>query len=114
MRAARVIPSAPVQGSGGKVSLGVEPPGRFGRLRFRTREFLWGLFLFDTWKELGAQRRRQEDALNLLLFGELVGLPLMNSTMTLRLLPYLVPDFAAWRERQLAELEVLDHPPDVD
>lgn len=93
---------------------GIEPPSRFGRLRFRVRELLWGLFVFDTWKELAGERRRYEDALNVLIFGELLGLPLMNSTLTLRLLPFLMPDLKAWRERQLAEREVLDHPPDLD
>ena len=105
---------APVRQPAGKLTLGVEPPSLFGRLRFRAREFLWGLFLFESWKELGAERRRYEDALNVLIFGELLGLPLMNSTLTLRLLPFVVPDLKAWRERQLAEREVLDHPPDVD
>lgn len=89
------------------------PAGRWARLLYRAREALWGLFLYEFWHELREQRTKYEDALNVLMIGELLGIPLMNSTVTLRLLPYMLPDLEKWKERQLAEFEVLDHPPEI-
>ena len=97
----------------GKITLGPEPSGRWLRLRFRIEEFLWGFFLYEFWHGLRQERAKYEDALNLLIVGEFLGIPLMNSTVTLRLLPYLLPDIAKWKERQLAETEVLEHPPEM-
>lgn len=97
----------------GKVTLGPVPEGRWAGLRFRMREFLWGFFMYEFWHGLQEERARYDDALNVLIIGELLGIPLMNSTVTLRLLPYLLPDIKKWKERQLAEREVLDHPADI-
>ncbi len=96
-----------------KVTLGPEPEGRWARVRHRAREFVWGFFMYEMWHGLRAERTRYADALNLLMMGEFLGIPLMNSTVTLRLLPYLLPDLKKWKERQLAEREVLDHPPEI-
>ncbi len=95
------------------VTLGPAPTGRVARIVHKVREALWGMFFYEFWHELREQRRKYEDALNVLMMGELLGIPLMNSTITLKLLPYLLPDLRQWKERQLAEFEVLDHPPDI-
>lgn len=96
-----------------RISLGPEPTGRWARLRHRFKELLWGFFVYEFWHGLHEERSRYADALNVLMIGELLGIPLMNSTITLRLLPYLLPDLKSWKERQLAEAEVLDRVPEV-
>ncbi|MDR5694880.1 MAG: hypothetical protein QN198_12440 [Armatimonadota bacterium] len=78
-----------------------------------TRDFLWGLFVFDFYKEVQRAKSRYEDTLKLLILGEMLGLPLMNSLVTLRLLPYLLPDLEAWKRRQLREMEVLEEAPEI-
>ncbi len=96
-----------------RVGLGPAPAGRWRRLWHRLNEFAWGFFVYDFYHGLHEERSRYADALNVLMLGELLGIPLMNSTLTLRLLPYMLPDLKAWKERQLAEAEVLDRVPEL-
>lgn len=95
------------------IGLGPRPTGRLAGFIYTIREALWGMFFYEFWHELREQRKKYEDALNVLMIGELLGIPLMNSTITLKLLPYLLPDIKEWKERQLEEFEILDHPPHI-
>lgn len=77
------------------------------------REVLWGLFVYEIHHETLAQRRQLEQMTNLLLLGEFLGLPLMNSTVTLRLLPYLLGDLAALKHWALEEPDLLERAPHI-
>lgn len=88
-------------------------PHRVGQLWRGVRDFLWGLFVFDTYKETLHQRERYEEVMNVILFGEMLGIPLMNSVISLRLLPYVVGDLEEWKRRQAREVEVLEYAPDL-
>lgn len=96
-----------------RLSLGPEPTGRWAQIRHRVNEALWGFFVYEFWHGLHEERSRYADALNVLMLGEFLGVPLMNSTITLRLLPYMLPDLKKWKERQLSEREILDSPPEI-
>ncbi len=96
-----------------RVGLGPTPEGRWRRLWHRINEFMWGFFVYEFWHGLHEERSRYSDALNVLMMGELLGIPLMNSTITLRLLPYMLPDLKSWKDRQLAEPEVLERVPEM-
>ncbi len=93
------------------VALGNEPQGALARLAWRIRALFWGLLFFDLWRQLEAERRRYQDALNVVLMGELLGIPMMTTTLTLRLLPYLLPDLSGWKRRELEEHEILEEAP---
>lgn len=77
----------------------------------KAKQFLWGLFFFEWYHELLHERAKYADVMNLVLFGELIGIPLMNSSIGLRLLPYALPDLPAWKERQLQEFDLVEHAP---
>lgn len=77
------------------------------------RSFCWGLFVFDWYKVLRSNQAKYNDAMNLVIFGEFLGMPLMNSAVSLRLLPYLVPYLKEWKRRQLTEREVLESAPHI-
>ncbi|MFQ6058190.1 MAG: hypothetical protein ACE5MB_04820 [Anaerolineae bacterium] len=77
------------------------------------KDFFWGFFFFDFYKSTMEAGSKYEDALNLLLLGQLLGVPLMNSTLTLKLLPYLFPELAEWRRRQLKEVEIIESAPPI-
>ncbi len=79
----------------------------------KARELLWGLFFFDYWREMVGAQKRYEDATNLFLFGELLGLPFIQSVFTLRLLPYLLSDLGPWKLRSLREFDILQLAPDI-
>lgn len=127
-------PQAPAQGGGGHA----HGPGahghahndallrRYGHPRFhdplrerpttfwgKVRQFLWGLLFFEWYHELQHERAKYNDVMNLILFGELLGIPLMNSSIGLRLLPYVLPDLHAWKHRQLEEHVVEEHAPHI-
>lgn len=96
-----------------KLTLGPEPKGRFARWRHRLNEVMWGFFVYELWHGVHEERSRYADALNVLMIGELLGIPLMNSTITLRLLPYMLPDLKKWKERQLTDAEILERAPEM-
>jgi hypothetical protein len=77
------------------------------------RQFLWGFFYFEMFHELQKEKARYNDAVNLVIVGELLGLPLMNSGITLHLLPYLLPELDGWKHRQLAETDIIEEVPEI-
>lgn len=79
--------------------------------RDKVKQFLWGFFFFEWYHELQHERAKYNDVMNLILFGELIGIPLMNSTIGLRLLPHVMPELQSWKHRQLEEHEVVEHAP---
>jgi hypothetical protein len=84
-----------------------------GGLWTKVKEFLWGVFVFGWYQELQRERAKAMDALHLLVFGETIGIPLMNSPLALRLLPYLYPGIEGWKRRAAADPEVLEEAPHV-
>ena len=77
------------------------------------KEFLWGLAFLEMYRETLKEKRKYEDVMNIVLLGEFLGIPLMNSTITLKLLPYLFPELQHWRRRQLTEQDITDKLPDA-
>ncbi len=77
------------------------------------RQFLWGFFFFEMFHELQKEKARYSDAVNLIIVGELLGLPLMNSVIALRLLPYLLPELDGWKHRQLSEVDIIEEVPEI-
>ncbi len=87
--------------------------GRWRRTLNVIKEALWGLFLFDFYTENVKMRLRYNDAVNLLVFSEQLGIPLMNSYVSMRLLPYFVGDLEGWRRREMRERDYLEDVPDI-
>lgn len=77
------------------------------------RDFLWGLAFLETYKEILKEKRKVESLMNVVLLGEFLGLPLMNSTIALKMLPYLYPHLHGWRKSLLTERDITDDLPDL-
>lgn len=99
-----------------------QPPREAHRVTWRerarqaiqvARQFLWGFFYFEMFHELQKEKARYSDAVNLVIVGELLGLPLMSSVITLRLLPYLLPELDSWKYRQLSEADIIEEAPEI-
>src|SRR2546427_765949 len=58
-------------------------------------------------------RIRSNDAVNLLVFSEQLGIPLMNSYVSMRLLPYFVGELEGWKRREMREREILEEAPEI-
>ncbi len=85
---------------------------RLSRARRVMKEFLWGLFIYDIYTEHRKKSIQYNDAVSLLIFSEQLGIPLMNSYVSMRLLPYFVDQLEGWKRRELREHDFLEEAPD--
>ena len=86
---------------------------RLARARRFLKDFLWGLLFYDLYTEHRKESLRYNDAVNLLIFSEQLGIPLMNSYVSMRLLPYFVGQLENWKRRELRERDFLEEAPDL-
>ena len=76
-------------------------------------EMLWGPSFYDPYTEHMKLRMRYNDAVNVLVFSEQLGIPLMNSYVSMRLLPYFVGELEGWRRREMRERDILEDAPEL-
>jgi hypothetical protein len=72
------------------------------------REIVYGMTVHDWVHELDRARQEEERLFTLVVYGDLLGVPLMPPFYTLRLLPYLVPILDNWRRSMLRERDFTD------
>lgn len=72
------------------------------------REVLYGMTVYDWVLELNKARNEQDRLFTLIVFGDLLGVPLLPPYYTLRLLPYMVPILEGWRRGMLRERDFTD------
>jgi len=77
------------------------------------REVLYGMSLHELDLSLKRDRQEIEHLFMLIIFGDLVGLPLLPPYYSIRLLPYVIPGIESWkrgilRERDLTDLVTID------
>ncbi len=85
----------------------------FKKLAGSIKDFLFGALYMDLYRESARLAREYRDLINLLLLGEFLGVPILSTTVTLKLIPYLYGDIADWKRRQMAERDVTDEVPDI-
>lgn len=82
-----------------------------GRLRnaiCALRDIFYGMTLYEWCRELEKTRGEVERIFILLVFGDLLGVPILPPYYTLRLLPYAVPRLEGWRRSMLRERDLTD------
>ncbi len=72
------------------------------------RDILYGMTLYDWVLEMEKARGEVERVFTLLVFGDLLGIPILTPYYTLRLLPYAVPRIEMWRRSMLRERDLTD------
>ncbi len=77
------------------------------------KDVLWGLFFYDLYSEQMKLRIQYNDAVSVMIFSEQLGIPLMNSYVSMRLLPYFVGELEGWKRRELREKDFLEEAPDL-
>lgn len=70
------------------------------------RDILYGMALYDWVRELQKARGEVEQAFTLIVFGDLLGIPILTPYYTLRLIPYMVPRLESWRRFMLRERDI--------
>jgi hypothetical protein len=72
------------------------------------REILYGMTAHEMDLGLRKERGDLDQLFMLIVFGDLVGLPLLPPYYSMRLLPYIVPFMETWKRRLLREKDLTD------
>ena len=85
------------------------------RLRTRTvdalhalGEVFYGMAFYDMVRYVERSRADKNRLFTLMVYGDLLGVPLLPPYYTLRLLPYLVPTLNSWKRSMLRERDMTD------
>jgi len=84
---------------------------RLDRLRELARalgQVIYGMTIYDMVRELNKARASLEHLFILMVFGDLLGVPILPPYYSLRLLPYIVPTLNTWRRSMLRERDLTD------
>lgn len=76
-------------------------------LKEKISDILFGLFFFELHQESLGLSQKYKRSIELLLFAEFLGVPLMTSFITLRLMPYFMKDLERFKEEHLRERDIL-------
>jgi len=72
------------------------------------RGMFYGMAMFDAIVMFRKQRGDLEHLFVLIVFGDILGIPIIPPYYTLRLLPYIVPAVQGWKRRMLREKDLTD------
>jgi hypothetical protein len=71
-------------------------------------EVMYGLLLHESVLVMKKERGHLDNLFMLVIFGDMIGLPLLPPYYSLRLLPHIIPSLKTWRRRVLREKDVTD------
>lgn len=71
-------------------------------------EMLYGATIYEMVRDLNKERGNLEHLFILVVFGDVLGIPILPPYYTLRLLPYVVPEIHGWKVRLLREKDLTD------
>jgi len=72
------------------------------------REVLYGLLIHEMDLTMKKERGNLDNLFMTVIYGDLIGLPLLPPYYSMRLLPYLVPSIETWKRRVLREKDLTD------
>lgn len=72
------------------------------------REILYGMTAHELDLELKKERGNLDHLFMMVVFGDLVGLPLLPPYYSMRLLPHIIPTIATWKRSLLREKDLTD------
>jgi hypothetical protein len=72
------------------------------------REVIYGMTIHEMDLELKKERGNLDHLFMMVVFGDLVGLPLLPPYYSMRLLPYIVPAIETWKRSLLREKDLTD------
>jgi hypothetical protein len=73
-----------------------------------SREVFYGFTVHGLHVELRKERGALEHLFMLVVFGDIVGLPLLPPYYSMRLLPYIIPSIRIWKRSLLREKDLTD------
>jgi hypothetical protein len=82
--------------------------GKSKRLPKVLKEIMYGMTVHEMDLELRRERGSLDHLFMLVVFGDLVGLPLLPPYYSMRLLPYIIPSIDTWKRSLLREKDLTD------
>jgi hypothetical protein len=71
-------------------------------------DIFYGATVYEMVRDLNKERAKLEHLFVLIVFGDLLGVPVLPPYYTLRLLPYIMPNISGWRHSMLRERDITD------
>jgi len=71
-------------------------------------QIVYGMSVYEMVRDLNKERGMIERLFILVVFGDVLGVPLLPPYYALRLLPYVVPNIKSWRYSLLRERDLTD------
>ncbi len=71
-------------------------------------DMVYGASVYEIVRGLHKERSHLEHLFILIVFGDIVGIPVLPPYYTLRLLPYVVPNINGWKRSLLRERDLTD------
>jgi hypothetical protein len=81
---------------------------RFKEVVQTVREVFYGMTVYDWVRELEKTRNEHNRLFTMIVFGDLLGIPILPPYYSLRIIPYMVPSFESWRRSMLRERDLTD------
>lgn len=81
---------------------------RFRKLVKTLGQMIYGATVYDWVRELEKERGMVERLFVLVVFGDVLGVPILPPYYALRLLPYVVDSIDGWRHTMLRERDFVD------
>jgi hypothetical protein len=72
------------------------------------REIFYGMILHEMDVEMKKEKGHLDSLFMIVVFGDLIGLPLLPPYYSMRLLPYIMPSLEAWKRRVMREKDLTD------
>ena len=85
-----------------------EKSGFFGGLKAKFKDYVYGMAAHEMTRQALKTRGSMEHLFILITMGDLLGVPILPTYYSLRLLPYVVPQISTWKRRMLREKDVAD------
>ncbi len=80
----------------------------------KIRDFFYGLLYLDLYREVAKIELQHKTLVNLLVFGDFIGMPLLTSYYSLRLLPYALSQLMHLRREVARERDIFEELAEVD
>ena len=71
-------------------------------------DMLYGATIHEMVRDLNKERGNRERLFVLVVFGDLLGIPVLPPYYTLRLLPFVMPNITGWRRSMLRKRDLTD------
>jgi hypothetical protein len=79
-----------------------------GKTRKTLNEVFYGMTTYELEVELKKEKGSLNNLFTLIVFGDLVGLPLLPPYYSMRFLPYVLPHINTWKRNLLREKDLTD------